>query len=259
MKKINRLATLMCLLFALGACGGNEVPEEEEEEGENSGYVGPRNKDNENGNQPSTTDNTPKINPIFETDSGRAFTKLCSLANEQLIAAKSLTAGTEYISGLAAVEYASDKVVYSALGNKQDNTNYLVRITMNYAFSSADDFITKMIDLDVKNAATYSVTKEVMNIYGEPQVNNKFHELKSSKFPNFDESQFNSQCCYQADGDAKVYFAFTYVGKDSKVHSINQMELDVANSNITVASEYEVSATDSPKMGKLFDIILENY
>lgn len=258
MKKINRLATMMCLLFALGACGGNDAPIEEEEEGENSGYVGPHKKDNDEQEQ-QPVDNTPRINPIFETESGKAFTKLCSLANEQLIASKSLTAGTEYISGLVSLEYASDKVTFCAIGDKQDNTNYLVRVTMTYAFANADDFISKMVNLDVKNASTYSVTNEVMNIYGEPQVNNKFHELKSSKFPKFDDSKVNSQRCYKADSGDTVYFAFTYIGNDSKVHSINEMVLDVANSNITVTSEYEVAQADSQNMCKLFDIILENY
>ena len=262
MKKINRLATLMCLLFALGACGGSDeikyADDEGEEEGENSGYVGPNGKTNTPDPEPEP-EPEPQINPIFETDSGKAFIKLCSLANEQLITAKNLTANKEYVTGIVSLEYANDKVVFSAKGDKQDNMDYFVKVTMSYSFASADDFITKMVDLDVKNASTYSVSCDVKNINGEPQVNNSFHELKSTKFSKFDESKPNSQCCYKVDGNDKTYFAFTYVDTDSKIHSINELEFDVTNRDVAVTSEYELASSTSEKMYKFFDVILENY
>lgn len=260
MKKLNRLVTLMCLLFAVNACGGDDTEEEEIEEGENAGYVGPHDKTNDTPVTPNPKPDENKENPIFETDSGKAFKKLCSVANEQLITAKSLSASTEYVSGIVSLEYTSNKVAFCALGDKQDNTNYLVRVTMNHAFSTAEDFVTTAVGMDAKTAgSTYSVTCEVMNINGEPQVNNKFHELKSSVFTNFDDGKVNAQRCYKADNSETNYFAFTYIGKDSKVHSINEMTLDVANSTINVTSEYQVASADSPNMVKLFDIILENY
>ena len=261
MKKLNRLATLMCLLFALGACGGNEEVEDDTEEGDNAGYVGDKDKTNDT---PSTTPNTTpeeeKENPIFETDSGKAYKKLLSLANEQLISAKSLNSSKEYISGIVSLEYTSNKVTFCALGDKEDNTNYLVRVSMNYSFASGDEFINTMMNMDAKTAsATYTASSEIMNIYGEPQVNNKFHELKPTAIPQFDESKFNSQCCYKADGSETIYFAFTYVGTDSKVHSINELTLNMTNSEITITSEYKLASSESAKMYKLFDIILENY
>ena len=251
----------MCLLFAVSACGGESEPEEEEEEileGENAGFVGRRDENNETPPQPQPEE--PKENPIFETDSGKAYKKLVSLANEQLIGAKNLNANTEYVSGIVSLEYSSNKVAFCALGDKQDNTNYLVRVTMNYSFASAEDFVTTMMSIDTKTAsATYSVSNEVMSIYGEPQVNNRFHELKSSKVPQFDESQFSSQKCYRADNSETNYFALTYVGTDSKVHSINEMILNMETNEITISSEYKVGSSESAKMYKLFDIILENY
>ena len=260
MKKINRLAILMGLLFAVSACGGNTdiEEEEEEEEGENSGYVGNKDKNNETPN-PNPQPDQPQENPIFQTDSGKAFKKLLSIANNQLVGAKNLNANTEYVSGIASLEYTSSKVVFCALGNKQDNTDYLVKVTMDYAFATAEDFVSTIMNADAGTASTtYSVSCVVMNIYGEPQVNNRFHELKASKIPGFDESKFNSQCCYRADNSETNYFAFTYVGTDSKVHSINEITLDMDTNEVTIGDEYSV-ASDSAKMFKLFDIILENY
>lgn len=263
MKKLNRLLAFTCLLFAVSACGGNGELEEEDdtEEGENAGYVG--DKDKNNNTTPPTPNpepEEPQENPIFQTDSGKAYKKLLSLANEQLISKKSLSANTEYVSGIVSLEYTASKVAFCALGNKQENTNYLVKVSMDYAFSTAEDFVTTMMGIDAKTASTtFSVSSEVMNIYGEPQVNNKFHELKSTKVPQFDESQVNAQCCYRADNSETNYFAFTYIGTDSKVHSINEIVLNIETSELTIANEYKVAASESEKMGKLFDIILENY
>lgn len=261
MKKFNRLAILMGLLFAVGACGDNTEYVDDIGDGENAGYVGDGGKKEDTPNpQPNPQPEEKKENPIFETDSGKAYKKLVSLANEQLIGAKSLNASTEFVSGIVSLEYTSSKVVFCALGDKQDNTNYFVKVTMDHGFSTAEDFVSTMMNIDAKTAgSTYSVTSEVSSVYGEPQVNNKFHELKSSKVPQFDEGQVNRQCCYRADNSEVNHFAFTYIGTDSKVHSINDIVLNMETSELTIASEYKVASSESAKMGTLFDIILENY
>ncbi len=255
MKKTNRLLALMFLLFAVSACGGNG-PVDDEVDIDDGEVI----DDNTPKPNPNPQPEEKKEDPIFQTDSGKAYKKLISLANEQLISKKSLNSGTEYVSGIVSLEYTNSKVAFCALGDKQDNTNYFIKVSMDYAFASAEDFVSTMMNIDAKAAATtYSVTSEVMSVYGEPQVNNKFHELKVSKVSNFDEGKVNRQCCYRADNSETNYFAFTYVGTDSKVHSINELVLDLATSELTISSEYQVASSDSAKMHKLFDVILENY
>ena len=196
---------------------------------------------------------------IDEADPEIAYKNLISLANKQLVDTRHLNSNLEHVSGLVSLEYTTNRIVFCALGDKQDDDNYLVKITMNHTFELPGDFVYQMTNLKLNSAvSTYGVSCEVMNVYNNEAINDKFDESKLETLINFDESKIFKHKAYRADGSEDAFFSVTYAGIDSKIHSINAMEYNTATNDFTIASEYSISPSDSEKMYDLFNIILES-
>lgn len=195
---------------------------------------------------------------LKEADAATAYKNLCSLANKQLIEKKNLNASVEYVSGLASIEYTNAKVTYCALGNNQDEYDFMVKITMNYLFSGVDEFVYKMTNLNINNATSdYGVSCEALYIYNDERINDKFDDKLETTLPKYDTEKVYTHTAYRADGSDVTYFSVTYAGTDAKLHSINEMMYNETLDEFTIANEYEISAIDNEKMYTLLGAILE--
>ncbi|MBO7615222.1 MAG: hypothetical protein J6T15_05945 [Bacilli bacterium] len=193
-----------------------------------------------------------------EASAADAYKNLCALANKQLIEHKNLNTSLEYVEGLSSIEYTASKVTYCALGNKQDEFNYMVKVTMIHNFGSIEAFIYQMTNLKLSSAvSTYGVSADVLNIYSDESINNKFDDLAPSILPHYDASRVFTHTAYRAEGSSVSYFSVTYAGDDSQLHSTNEMMYNETSSDFTVASLYDISPSTSEKMYDLLGIILE--
>ena len=196
---------------------------------------------------------------IDEADAEIAYKNLKALAEKQLVEVKRLNGDLEHVSGLTSLEYSSSKITFCALGDIQEDDNYLVKVTMKHNFELPGDFVYQMTNLKLNGAvSTYGVSCEVMTVYNDEVINDKFDESKLETLTNFDESKIFKHKAYRADGSSDTFFSVTYAGLDSKIHSINAMEYNANTNGFTIASEYSISPSDSEKMYDLFNIILES-
>ena len=216
------------------------------------------NRDAFNAEAQQAADNNKKDNEVVEADSEIAYKNLCTLANKQLISVKNLNKDLEYVSGLLSLVYSNSKVTYCALGNKQPGSSYLVKVTMQYIFNDDDTFVFKMTNLDMMSAViTYSVTTEVMNIFNDENINNKFDDKINTTLPLYDMDKVYRHIPYRADGSEQTFFSVTYAGTDLKIHSINEMAYNTLSDEFTIADEYTADPTLDEKMYALLGMILE--
>ena len=184
-----------------------------------------------------------------------AYGNLMKLANQELIGAKNLNRGLNYVRGLASIEYANNKVVFCALGDEQDDYSYLVKVTMNYNFLDEDGFIYKMTNLNLNNAVlTYGVSSEVYDLSFEESIGNKFDDKVSETLPKYDSNKPYVHPAYKVGDD--YYFAVTYAGIDSKIYSMNDMVYNSALDSFTIISEYQISPDQNAKMYSLLSLII---
>ena len=142
MKKINRLTILMGLLFAVSACGGNtDIEEEEEEEGENSGYVGNKDKNNDTPN-PNPQPDQPQENPIFQTDSGKAFKKLLGESLKE--SKQKLNEGLDYYMNEIDIVIAEWKAVKRHISNNEYDKAKRVLEDLVDSGMLAEDILSKI-------------------------------------------------------------------------------------------------------------------
>ncbi|MBO7615221.1 MAG: hypothetical protein J6T15_05940 [Bacilli bacterium] len=249
MKKIKTIGTLMCILFTACSC---ETNKKIVINFNNDEYVSHKD-DEEEVKEGSTVDSS-----NIEGNSQLAYNSLCSLANKQLIDSKNLNTSLNYISGLSSIEYSSYKVTYCALGNKQDEYNYIVKVTMNHRFDSTDAFIYQMTNLKLNEAVTkFAVISEVFAIYTSEAINDKFDDLASTILPHYDASRVFTHTAYRAEGSSVVYLSVTYSGDDSQLHSINGMMYDDTLMDFIVEGIYDISPSTGKKMYDLIGLILE--
>ena len=191
-----------------------------------------------------------------EANAEEAYKNLCSLANKQLIEHKNLNSSLEYVDGLSSIEFAANQVVYCALGNKQDDYNYMVKITMSHNFVNADAFIYQMTNLNLNTAVTtYGVSTQVYDIHFSEIVSDKIDEKAPSTLSHYDASKTFMHIPYKADNDA-TYVSVTYAGDDGQLHSTNEMMYNETAMDFTVASIYAISPSSSAKMYDFLGIIL---
>ena len=243
MKKIKGITALMCMLFAVNACSCDKKI---------NTTVSDKNKTKQ-------IEYPIKDMPedIDEGNPNKAYYNLVALADKQLVEIKRLNGDLEHVSGLVSLEYATNRIVFCALGNKQDEDNYLVKITMNHTFELPGDFVYQMTNLKLNSAvSTYGVSCEVMYIYNNEAINDKFDESKLETLTNFDESKIFKHKAYRADGSSDTFFSVTYVGTDSRIHSVNTIEYNYATNGFTVTSEYSISASESENMFELMNCLL---
>ena len=192
-----------------------------------------------------------------EANAEEAYKNLCSLANKQLIEHKNLNSNLEYVEGISSIEFAANQVVYCALGNKQDEYNYMVKITMSHNFVNADAFIYQMTNLNLNTAVTtYGVSTEVSDIYSSETINDKFDDKAPSALPRYDASKVFIHYAYKPTNSDVAYFSVTYAGDDGQLHSTNEMMYNDTSMDFTVASIYAISPSSSAKMYDLLGIIL---
>ena len=192
-----------------------------------------------------------------EANAEEAYKNLCSLANKQLIEHKNLNSSLEYIEGISSIEFATNQVVYCALGNKQDEYNYMVKITMNHNFGNIDAFIYQMTNLKLNTAVTtYGVSTEVSEFYSTETIDNIFDDKASSILPHYDASKVFIHYGYKPDNSDVAYFSVTYAGDDGQLHSTNEMMYNDTSMDFTIASMYAISPSSSAKMYDLLGIIL---
>ena len=195
-----------------------------------------------------------------EIDAALAYKNLCSLANRQLKEKKNINNDVDYISGLASLEFGNNLVTYCAKGDKQDEYSYMVKVTMNYAFTNGEsEFMFKMTNLNANTAAiTYSVSCEVMSIYNEERINNRFDDLLGVTLPLYDTEKVYTHTAYRADGSETTHFSVTYAGTDSMIHSINEMTYNESLDQFTVSNEYKIAPTTDGNLYALLGIILDS-
>ena len=192
-----------------------------------------------------------------ENSSQVAYKNLCSLANKELITTKNLNSSLEYVGGLSSIEFATNKVVYCALGNKQDEYNYLVKVTINYTFENENEFVHLMASLQLSDAKdTYGVSAEVCNIDSSETINNKFDDLAPSILPHYDAGGTINHIVYKPTSSDVAYVSVTYTGDDNQIHSTNEMMYNDATMDFTIASSYDISSSTSTQMYGLLGIIL---
>ena len=130
---------------------------------------------------------------------------------------------------------------------------------MNHTFDLPGDFVYQMTNLKLTNSTTnYGVSCEVMDVYNNEAINDKFDESKLETLTHFDESKIYKHKPYRAEGSEDTFFSVTYAGIDSKIHSINAMAYNTATNDFTIANRYSISPSESDKMYELFNIILES-
>ena len=192
-----------------------------------------------------------------ENSSQVAYNNLCSLANKELISTENLNSSLEYVAGLSSIEFTTNKVVYCALGNKQDEKNYLVKVTINYTFENENEFVHLMANLQLNDAkTTYGVSVEVSDIYSSETINNKFDDLAPSILPHYDAAGTINHIAYKLTNSDVAYVSVTYTGDDNQIHSINEMMYNDATMDFTIASSYDISSSTSAQMYGLLGIIL---
>ena len=228
----------MCLLFAVNACSCS-----------NNKKVTIIINDKEN----KPTDQI-DINEPSESDASNpetAYKNLVALANKQLVETKHLNTNLDYVSGITSLEYSENRTTFCALGDKQDDYSYFVKITLNHTFESLDNFVYEMTNLKLSNSALkYAVTCEVMNTYCNEAFNDKFSDsiYDNDTLTNFDYSKLFKYCAYRADGSDDSFVSCTYIGRDSKIYSINEIAYNIATNDFTVANRYSISSSDNAMM-----------
>ena len=186
-----------------------------------------------------------------------AYQNLCSLANKQLIENKNLNSSLEYVDGLSSIEFTTNKVVYCAVGNKQDEYNYMVKITMSHNFGNADAFVYQMTNLNLNTAVTtYGVSTEVSDIYSSETINDKFDDKAPSTLPYFDSANVYIHNAYKPNNEDNVYFSVTYLDYNGLIHSCNEIQYVDYMMEFYVDSIFEISKSSSSSMYKLLSIIL---
>ena len=190
-----------------------------------------------------------------------AYNNMIKFANKELIDTKNFDSSLEYVSGIASIEYSSNKTIYCALGDKQEDYNYIVKITFNHVFKYAEDFIFAMTNLNMNNAVvSYGVTVDILDRIYDDQIADRFDSKKDTTLSYYDETKSCPSYMYRnTNGD--TCYAVTYAGSDSNIHCINELKYippvgESTDFDFAIISEYKISPDTSVSMYALLEMII---
>ncbi len=254
MKKIKKAIALMCLLFAVNACSCSS---------KTSIKVTKVNKEKNINSQVNDVEFYSDLDEDYKADINKVYNNLIKLANYSFADMKELDNTIDYVSTLTSFEYTDSKVEFCALCDKQDSYNNLVVILINYESESPSQFFDEMLYSEINNSTIgkFRIFTDIKVLYISESINDKFDDWKNVSFPSFDENRPFKRASYQDEDNAKpydTYFSLTYMGTDSKIHSINRVLNDYIDNVFAYDHEYAVAKAECEDMYFLLSKILED-